>query len=240
MYPSSAHFCDPPPYVSQFDAAPPPVVRYDHYASTSLHSYYTPSYYPTYYGWHPQVAMDSMPLSALPPPPDYTLSGFAPTMPDGVVVPRSETELEHMPTDKFKKLAKSRDGCAFLSRVLHTSEFARRAVFAQVCKHSLLVLLSKDPSGNYLVQDLMACYGDHLQAICDILKDEWSALAFHKYGTRVVQKAIEVFPPEEVSVIASKFRGRELSAMENDFSCHAVQKLIATGTPDQFLNFAEA
>lgn len=117
MYPSSANFGAPPLYVNHFDPTPPPSIPYAHYASTSLHSLYAQqpgcqAYYPAYYGWPTPVAMAAMPLSTVPPSPVYGLGGLAPTMPDGVVLPRSETELENMPMDKFKKLAKSRDGCA--------------------------------------------------------------------------------------------------------------------------------
>ena len=47
--------------------------------------------------------------------------------------------------------------------------------------------------------------------ICAVLGDHWVELALDRYGSRVVQCAVEQFPVGNKRTIAHKFRGHEVS-----------------------------
>ena len=149
--------------------------------------------------------------------------------------------------------------CRFLQQQLAHCEEYRAAIFAQALKPGTFVDLAKNHNGNYVAQvsplalfelnsnptargnarfqDMLSMAGDRVYGICEQLREEWLRLAFHKYGTRVVQRAIEVSPLEEVYAIASVFRGLEVAAAKSEYACHVVQKLIDTQPLELFRNF---
>jgi pumilio RNA-binding family len=87
--------------------------------------------------------------------------------------------------------------------------------------------LRNDVFGNYVVQKLLDFGSQKVRAdIRDTLEGEMMQLSLQMYGCRVVQKAVETLPEDDVARLLSEFHHNVLCCIHDQNGNHVIQKCI--------------
>lgn len=134
------------------------------------------------------------------------------------------------------ELAMNHDGAILLQRLLPGSNSAQtHSLIEQLCIRDMSVITS--PFGNYLVQALLDCITPEQRDYISIeLRGSALRLALDGYGSRVLQKAIELSEERIQCMLVSELHGHVLKLAKDRSGNHVLQRCVKS-IPSRHLRF---
>lgn len=140
----------------------------------------------------------------------------------------------HDNTLSIVKLARDQNECRILQTQLEKDPSLSHKILPQLL--SQFYLFCSDPFGNYLIQKVLSSlYDEEFHQVVFIVIEKFNHLSTHNFGTRVVQKLIEVGGQNHLNKLIPSIKENLLSLSKNQNGIHVILKFMAKCLKNQFI-----
>lgn len=132
------------------------------------------------------------------------------------------------------KAVRDQNECRNLQIQLEKDPSMSHRILPQLLQY--FVVFCSDPFGNYLVQKVLEyLYDEEFDHVIAIIIENFNEMSLHNFGTRVIQKFIEIGNPVQVSKLSVPIKDNMFNLYKSQNGIHVITKFVSKCRNSQFI-----